>query len=231
MFPSNAFSLGSMAAPIAESVAATQLAKAGITPTSVGLAAYNAQLAAATQATLSQFPGITVPAQDVKLFDRDTLASSFNVHVPLYTGGKISALIQQGKAGVDAAREETRRTDLQIVQETRDYYYGSVLAHQLRALGEESLARLQVMLDLTERLHQNGSGRVKRTDYLRIQVVVASLKSLVALLRSNEELARTALANVMGLPWHASVAPADPDIPALEYGGATSVRLKVKQWQ
>jgi outer membrane protein TolC len=220
IFPSNTFSLGTMAAPIAEAVAATQLAKAGVTPGSVGLATYNAQLAAATQSTLSQFPGITTPSQDVKLFDRDTLTSSFNVHIPLYTGGKISALIQQGKAGVDAAREEVHRTDLQIVQETRNYYFGAVLASQLRTLGEESLERLKVMQDLTASLYQNGSGKVKKTDYLRSQVVVASLKSLVALLRSNEELARAALANTMGLPWRTSVTPADLEIPTLDYGGA-----------
>jgi outer membrane protein len=76
------------------------------------------------------------------------------------------------------------------------------------------------MQDLTARLYQSGSGKVKKTDYLRSQVVVASLKSLVALLRSNEELARAALANVMGLPWQTSVAPADREIPALDYGGA-----------
>lgn len=220
IFPSSSFSLGAMAAPMAEAVAATQLAKAGVTPGSVGLATYNAQLAAATTATLAQFPGITIPSQDVKLFDRDTLTSTLDVHVPLYTGGRISAVIQQGRAGVDAAREEARRTDLQIVQETRNYYFGGVLATQLRRLGEESLERLQVMQDLTGRLYQNGSGKVKKTDYLRSQVVVASLKSLVALLRSNEDLARAALANVMGLPWQASVVPSDQEIPTLDYGGA-----------
>ena len=220
LFPSNTFSFGSMGAPIAEAVAATQLAKAGVTPTSVGQAVYNAQLAAATQGALAQFQGLTVPGQDVKLFDRDTLASSLNVHLPLYTGGKVSALIRQGEAGVGAAKEEARRTDLQIVQDIRHYYYGCVLAHRLLVLGEESLDRLQVVLELTDRLYQNGSGRVKRTDYLRTQVVVASLKSVVALLRSNEDLARSALANAMGLSWRATVVPADTEIPGLEYGGA-----------
>lgn len=219
LFPSNTFSFGSMGAPIAEAVAATQLTKAGITPASVGQAVYNAQLSAATQGALSQFQGITIPGQDVKLFDRDTLASSLNVHLPLYTGGKISALIRQGEAGLGAAKEETRRTDLQIVQDIRRYYYGSVLAHRLVALGEESLDRLQAVLDLTDRLYRNGSSRVKRTDFLRTQVVVASLKSVVALLRSNEEMARSALANAMGLSWRAAVIPADTDIPGLEYGG------------
>jgi len=220
IFPSNSFSLGNAAAPLAEAVAATQLAKAGVTPGSVGVGVYNAQLAAATQAALAQFPGISIPSQDVKLFDRDTLTSTLNVHVPLYTGGKVSAGIRQGQAGVDAAKARVRGTELQLVKDVRHYYYGCVLTRRLLVIGQEGLDRLQVMLELTERLNRTGSGRVKRTDYLRSQVVVASVKSLVALLRSNEELARTALANAMGFGWQVTVAPADAEIPALDYGGA-----------
>jgi len=175
-------------------------------------------LAQALQIPASQLPGVTIPAQNVKLFDRDTLTSSLNVHVPLYTGGKVSALIKQGKAGLDAARAETHRTDLQIVQDVRRYYYGALLSRKLLAIGEEGVERLKVMTELTERLYQNGSGRVKKTDYLRTQVILASLKSLVSTLQSNEEMARTALANTMGLPWHASVAPVDQDIPTPAYG-------------
>jgi len=218
IFPSNTFSLGAMAQPLAEAVAATQLAKAGVTPTSVGIDVYNAQLSAATQQALAQFQGFTIPTQNIKLFDRDTLTSTVNVHVPLYTGGKINAFIKQGRAGVEVARVETRRNDLQIVQDTRHYYYGAVLSRKLLAIGEEGLERLQVMTELTEKLYQNGSGRVKRTDYLRSKVFVASLRSLVETLRAHEEIARTALANTMGLPWSASVSPADQEIPLMAYG-------------
>ena len=218
VFPSSTFSLGPLGAQIAESVAATQLTKAGITPASVGLAAYNAALAAATQQAMSQMSGFTLPAQNIKLMDRDILTTSLKMHYPLYTGGKITAMVKQGKMGVAASAAEARRTDLGIVRDTKQYYYGSILARKILILGEETLERFQVTLELTENLYKHGSGRVKKTDYLRTQVIVASLKSLVELLRSQEELARTALSNTMGLRWNVSVSPAETDIPFIEYG-------------
>ena len=219
IFPSSSFSLGSAAAPLAEAVAATQLAKQGITPTGPGgLPAYNAALASATQAALAQMPSIGTPVTDIKLADRDTLVASLNVHYPLYTGGKITALARQGQAGVDAARAQVRATDLQIVQDVQRYYYGCVLSRRLRAIGQDGLDRLQLVLGLTERLMESGSGKVKRTDLLRTRMMVASLKSLVVQLRANQDLAGTALANAMGLPWDAEVLPADAEVPNLDYG-------------
>nr|WP_320131252.1 TolC family protein [uncultured Holophaga sp.] len=213
IFPSTTFSLGDMATPLAEAVAAAQLAKSGITPDSAGLDAYNTALTQATQQALSQFQGITIPKQNVKLLDRDLLTSSLSVHVPLYTGGKVGAAIREGRAGLAAAREEVHRTDLQIVQQVRDCYSSALFTHRLLALGQESLDRMQVMLDLTERLYQRGSERVRKTDYLRTRVLVASLRSLVLNLKANDEMARTALGNVMGLPWDASIQPADQELP------------------
>jgi len=43
--------------------------------------------------------------------------------------------------------------------------------------------------------------------------MVESLRSMLALLEKNERMAQAALANTMGLPWNASVKPADRDIP------------------
>jgi outer membrane protein TolC len=220
VFPSSSFSLGAAAGPLAEAVAATQLAKAGITPNGPGgLAAYNAALASATQTALAQMPAISVPGQNIELFDRDTLSTSLNLDYPLYTGGKVGALIRQGRAGVDAAKAASRATDLQIVEDIHRYYYGCGLSRSLLAIGQQALDSCQMVLELTDQLYQTGSGRVKKTDYLRTQVLVASLKSLVAQLRANQAMAGTALANAMGLPWSASAAPADPEVPVLDYGG------------
>jgi len=219
IFPSSTLSLGAAATPIAEAVAATQLSKAGITPGTAGLTAYNTQLAAATQAAMAQFPAIATPVTDIQLAGRDTLVSSLTAHMPLYTGGRVSALVRQARAGVAVAKAQARATDLQIVQDVRRYYYGCVLTRRLRAIGQDGLDRLQFILDVAERLTQGGSGKVKRTDLLRTRMLVASLKSLVVLLRSNQELATTALANAMGLPWDATVLPAEEEVPELDPGG------------
>jgi outer membrane protein TolC len=161
---------------------------------------------------------VSVPGFDLKLMDRDLLASSLQLSYPLYTGGKQGALATQGRMATAAAQTEARRTRMQIVRDTTQYYYAAILARNLAALGEEALARLQATQDVAETLYQNGSGRVKKTDFLRTRVIVATLRSLVALLRSNQELACTALANAMGQPWNAEIVPAETEIPFTEFG-------------
>jgi outer membrane protein len=213
LFPAQSIPPGAAAGPMAEAIAATQLAKRGVTPASVGVDVYDAMLAEATAAAQSSLPASQVPAQKIKLLDRDTLSTNLALTYPLYTGGKITAVARQGKKGLEAAREDARRTDLQIVRDVKTAYYGSVLARSLRRLGEETLARMTATLEVTEHLYRNGSGRTKKTDYLRTRVIVATIRSLVEELRSNDELAAAALANVTGLPWNTGVEPADRDIP------------------
>jgi outer membrane protein len=205
IFPSTQISLGSAATPLAEAIANTQLTKMGITPQSVGQAQYNALLAQATAMAFQGVSSIQIPAQDIKLMDRDNLVSSLNLFYPLYTGGKRSAVVEQAKLGVNFAKEASRKTDLQVIHDVQKMYFGSILAESLHKLGRETLERFEVTLELTEKLYQGGSMRVKKTDYLRTQVVVSSVRSMVELLKSNEELAKSALVNSMGLAWNSRV--------------------------
>lgn len=86
------------------------------------------------------------------------------------------------------------------------------MARQLRQVGGDTLARMEATLGLTETMYKEGSGKVKKTDYLDNKVMVDSLRSMVALLEKNEEMAQAALANTMGMSWRDSVRPADPEI-------------------
>ncbi len=170
------------------------------------------------QTPLGQFPtsSLTVPEQNVKLMDRKNFVGSLNATLPLYTGGQVSALVRQAKQGMKAAKEEARRTDLQIVYDTTRYYYGAVLASELLQIGRDALSRMEVTLELTENLYTKGSGKVKKTDYLRNKTVVEWLRSAVTSLAANEQLARAALTNSMGMDWQNPVEPATglPFVPA-----------------
>ncbi|MFC2149612.1 TolC family protein, partial [Candidatus Auribacterota bacterium] len=90
-----------------------------------------------------------VPENDVKLQDRDTWNAVLEFLYPLYTGGERQARVKQAKSGIDIAREESRRTDLEIIYDVKRMYYGSVLARRLLIIGEEALARLRATLQLT----------------------------------------------------------------------------------
>lgn len=151
---------------------------------------------------------LPVPEQNIKLMDRKNFVASVNATLPLYTGGQISAIVRQSEQGKRAAREEARRTDLQVVYDTTRYYYGAVLAGELLQIGRDALTRMEVTLELTENLYTKGSGKVKKTDYLRNKTVVEWLRTAVTALAANEQLARAALTNSMGIDWENPVEPA-----------------------
>jgi outer membrane protein TolC len=145
--------------------------------------------------------------------DRRNFTASLNATLPIYTGGQVGALVRQAEQGVKAAQEEARRTDLQVAYDTTRYYYGAVLARELVQIGRDALTRMQVTLDLTENLYTKGSGKVKKTDFLRNKTVVEWLRTAVTSLEGNEQLAKAALTNAMGLEWQNPVEPAAEPLP------------------
>lgn len=158
---------------------------------------------------------IDVPEQDIRLMDKENWLSSLRMTLPLYTGGLISAYKQQARAGINVAKQEARRTDLQIIYDTKKYYYAAVLTQKLYEIADEALARLEATLELTENLYKNGSGRVKKTDFLQNKVIVENVRSMVVSLRYKKALACEALAFSMGLEAGTSVRPAESEIPYL----------------
>lgn len=156
---------------------------------------------------------VAVPEQNIKLMDRDTGIASLGLLYPLYTGGMRPAVVKQAESGVAAAKQDIRRTDLQVFYDVQRYYFGAVLAKRLRGIAADALARMEVTLELTENLYKGGSTKVKKTDYLRNKVVVEGLRSTVTLIKGNEKLALAALTNAAGLDWDAEVAVADTELP------------------
>ena len=216
VFPSQPLSLGAAGQPLAEAIALAQLAKMGITPSAPG---FNAILANATQQVMQQLASNSMPAYNVKLMDRDLLTSTLSLVLPLYTGGKISAITKQAKIGIAVSKEESRQTDLQIVRDVKQYYYGHILARAVHRLGRETLERFEATESITESVYKHGSGKVKKTDYLRSKMMTSAVRSAIELMKSNEELSKSALANAMGLPWDTRIALAETEIPFTPYGG------------
>lgn len=160
----------------------------------------------------------SVPSQDVKLMDRDSYVAYIEGKWLLYDGGMRKGYREQTGALVEIMKQESRRTDLEIIDSVKRLYYGTILASELHQLGKDTLARMETTLRFTETMYQEGSGEVKKTDWLDNKVLVESLRAMVALLEKNELMARAALANTMGMPWHSSVKPADKEIPFIPFG-------------
>lgn len=160
-----------------------------------------------------ELPPVDVPEQDVKLMDRKNWLSTLNLTYPLFTGGLIRSYNRQAKSAVEIAKQEARRTDLKIIYDVKRFYYAALLARNVRQITEEALARLQATLDLTENLYKKGSGKVKKTDYLKNKVVVDNVRALVAKMRNSEKIAKAALVNTMGLDWKTCIKIKAQEIP------------------
>lgn len=153
-----------------------------------------------------QVGGSSYPiAMDVQMMGRDSIVSQLNLTLPLYTGGKITAITKQAKIGKDIAKEDKRRSRNQVVYDVKRYYYGVLLTKQLRSLTEDTLERMRFTRDLTSRLYQGGSMRVKKTDYLRSKLSVNFIDSLHETLLAKETMVKSALINAMGLSWRDEV--------------------------
>jgi len=174
------------------------------------------------------FPGQTVntpaqtfqvPSQDVKVLDRTLATGTLDMKWLVFDGGLRKGLREQSGGNLEMMQQEAARTDLEIADQVRRMYWGAVLARQVRQVGNDTLARMEVTLRLTESVYQNGAGKVTKSDYLENRVVVESLRAMVALLEKNEAMAQAALANACGLPWNASIEPADREMPFAPYAG------------
>jgi outer membrane protein len=158
-------------------------------------------------------PPFEVPEQDIKLMDQTTVISSLNMTLPLYTGGLVSAYKQQARAGIKVANEDAKRTDLQIILDVKKYYFASVLTQNLYDIGFEALARLEATLQLTENLYKRGSGRVKKTDYLKNKMIVENVRGLVNSIKYKKDLAKAALAFTCGYKNGTLIQPSEAVIP------------------
>ncbi|MHB1309140.1 MAG: TolC family protein [Limisphaerales bacterium] len=154
-----------------------------------------------------------IPEQDIKLMDENSFVAAADLTWLLYDGGMRKGYREQAAGGLDAARHEERRTDLEIADSVRRMYHGAVMARQLHRVGRDTLERMAATLNLTETMYKEGGGKVTKADYLDNKVMVESLRSMVALLEKNEAMAQAALANTMGMSWREVVTPGLQEVP------------------
>lgn len=165
-----------------------------------------------------------IPEQDVTVMDKTLVSGSLKAMYALYTGGLASARIAQARAGVDVAREERRQTAADLAFDVTRAYYGIVLAQKLRVVAADTYERMKVTLDLTESLYKTGSGRVKKTDYLRNRAMVDTIASMVTEFEAQERTARTALAMLIGYTGAAPLQIASDDFaPAAALPGVDAL--------
>ncbi len=163
-----------------------------------------------------------IPEKEIKVADKRMTTTSVGLTYPLYTGGVREAMARQARRGIDAAREEARRNDLELIRDVKRYYYGAVIARNVRQITEDTLAQLEATLDLTERMYKGGAGKVKKTDYLRNLVMVEGVRAALGEMRGTEVVARAAVVNTLGLDWQTPIELVATEAPIIHFDGAAT---------
>ncbi|MEW8505429.1 MAG: TolC family protein [Candidatus Thiodiazotropha sp.] len=158
-------------------------------------------------------PPVEIPSLDVDLLDRDTSYYSLEMTYPLYTGGKRSSLIEQTRLGVDIATKEVHRTNLQIVQDVKRYYYAALYTQQLTALAEDITISFEVLRDITQAFYDGGSDKVNKLDLLQSKLAHTLAHATYEELKAKHQAALAALTFSMGLDWQEQIRLATRDFP------------------
>jgi len=149
----------------------------------------------------------------VKTIGRDTAIARADFVLPLYTGGKISAIVEQAKIGKAISAENRVRTRNQVIYDVKKYYYGAIIAKKLAKLTSDTLERMSFIRDLTSQMYEGGSMSVKKTDYLRSKMSVNMISVIYEDIKSKEQMAKAALANVMGYSWDKEIEVSEEKLP------------------
>jgi outer membrane protein TolC len=148
---------------------------------------------------------IDVPEQNIKIMNQNISTASLQFLYPLYTGGKITSIINQASIGKEIAQEEYRRTSLQIVRDVKRYYFASQLTRELSNTAKEIVSMLNSTRDFTKSLYEGGSETVNKLDFLKTELAVSYAKSVEIDFSSKHQSALAALANTMGLSWDSQI--------------------------
>ena len=147
---------------------------------------------------------------------RDTTVAQLDASYALYTGGKISAITTQAQQGIEYAKEDKKLTESEIVFNIKKYYAASVLSDQLLFLTQETADRIEAIKEITEAFYNGDSLFVKKTDYLRVKLMLQSVYSMLLQMKTKASLARSALLFEMGEDTNASVELTDTQLHTVE---------------
>jgi outer membrane protein len=155
---------------------------------------------------LSRITGQTItsiPADiDATAYGRDTVKGSLKMNYPLYTGGKIEAIINQAKLNKELVKVAIIRSENDVSFDVKRYYYGYILTNELHNIVEKIYKNMKFSTDLAKEFLENSTTlRINKTDYLNAKLTTSLLQSTLSKLELNRELLRNAMGNLIGLNW------------------------------
>lgn len=142
---------------------------------------------------------------------------------PLYTFGKISENMKAATHGIEVDRSRKQQRANEIVQKVHEYYYGLLLAREMKELVLEVQEILTSARKKAQKLLDQGSDTVDEMDLYKLDAFSGMAAKYLIEARKGESLALAALRARVGLPVDAHLETGterlvivDVEIPAVE---------------
>lgn len=142
---------------------------------------------------------VNFPSQEFKMADNKSILTEAILMYPLYTGGKITSIIEQAKMGLNISNNDLQLAEREIKLNVKNTFYSIVLARNVSKIASEALQRLEATFKLTESLFNAGSEKVNKLDYLKNKMTLDAFRSVNSTISSNYKTVIAALKFYMGL--------------------------------
>jgi outer membrane protein TolC len=147
-----------------------------------------------------EFPSM-IPGQPPQRFSIDftkdyQMALAFSL--PLFAGGRLTAGYKQASYGLQATRESVRLSEQETIYEVKRSFSLYLLARELAAVADESLALAEGFRDNVKNLYE--VGMASKFDLLVSEVQVTNLRPPAIRARNGIEVATLGLKALLGIP-------------------------------
>ncbi|MBI5482914.1 MAG: TolC family protein [Deltaproteobacteria bacterium] len=122
---------------------------------------------------------------------------------PLFTFGKISENMKAAVHGIEVDRSRKEQRGNEIALKVREYYYGLMLAREMKELVLEVQESLIKARDKAQKLLERGSESVEELDLYKLDAFAGEVAKYLEEARKGESLALAALKTRLGLPFDA----------------------------
>lgn len=131
---------------------------------------------------------------------------------PLYTFGKISENMKAATHGIEVDRAKKEQSRNEVALKVKEYYYGILLARELKEVVLEVKESLEKARDKAGKLLEAGSANVEQLDIYKLDAFHGEVDKYLAEAVKGETLALSALKTRLGL---STIAPIDIDAERL----------------
>lgn len=124
---------------------------------------------------------------------------------PLYTFGKISENMKAATHGIEVDRSRKEQKAHEITLKVREYYYGLMLAREMKELIQEVQEILVKSREKAKKLLDQGSDSVEEMDIYKLDTFAGAAQKYLEEAQKGEKLALSALKARLGMTQNASL--------------------------